>query len=199
VTTDERETTPAIPITGDAEADLLLEQDPLALVVGMLLDQQVSMETAFVGPSKLKARLGDAFDASAIAAMDPDELIAVCQQRPAVHRFPKAMGARIHALCSAIVADYDGDASRIWSDVESGRELAARVGALPGFGEEKTKIFVALLAKRLGIAPDGWETVAAPFSDDVPRSIADVASPETLAQVREWKRAQKAAGKSKQD
>ncbi len=199
MTTTDRGDGPAIPITGDDEADRLLERDPLALVIGMLLDQQVSMETAFAGPAKLKDRLGEAFDAAAIAAMDPDELIAVCQQRPAVHRFPKAMGARIHALCVTIVDDYGGDASRIWSGVESGHELAERVGALPGFGEEKTKIFVALLAKRLGIAPDGWDEAAAPFSDEVPRSIADVASPETLAQVREWKRAQKAAGKSKQD
>ena len=189
----------AIPITGDPAADTLLQEDPLALVVGMLLDQQVSMETAFLGPSKLSARLGDRFEAAAIAAMDLDEFIEVCRERPAIHRFPKAMGARIHDLCETIVAEYHGDPAEIWTGVDSGAELAARVGRLPGFGAEKTKIFVALLAKRLGIAPAGWQEVAAPFSDEVPRSIADVASPEKLAQVRDWKRAQKAAGRSKQE
>jgi uncharacterized HhH-GPD family protein len=189
----------AIPITGDHDADALLETDPLALVVGMLLDQQVSMETAFLGPSKLKARLGETFDAASIAAMDPDEFIEVCREKPAIHRFPKAMGARIHDLCRVVVADYDGDPSHIWKGVRSGTVLHERLSALPGFGEEKTKIFIALLAKRLGVAPKGWQEVAAPFSDDVPRSIADVGSPDTLAQVREWKRAQKAAGRSKQD
>ncbi len=192
-------TEPAIPITGDPDADALLEDDPLALVVGMLLDQQVSMETAFVGPWKLKTRMGDAFDTATIAAMDPEEFIEICRERPAIHRFPKAMGARIHDLCRVVVADYDGDPSRIWTDASTGEELSARVSALPGFGEEKTKIFIALLAKRLGIAPKGWQEVAAPFSDEVPRSIADVGSPDTLTQVREWKRAQKAAGKSKQE
>jgi uncharacterized HhH-GPD family protein len=190
---------PAIPITGDAEADALLEEDPLALVIGMLLDQQVSMETAFLGPWKLKTRLGDAFTAAAIADMDAEEFIEICRTPPAIHRFPKSMGARVHDLCQVVVEDYGGDASRIWTDVATGEELAARVGALPGFGKEKTKIFVALLAKRLGIAPKGWQEAAAPFSDDVPRSIADVGSPDTLTQVREWKRSQKAAGKSKQE
>jgi uncharacterized HhH-GPD family protein len=190
---------PAIPITGDPEANALLEDDPLALVVGMLLDQQVSMETAFIGPFKLKTRMGDRFDTATIAAMDSEDFIEICRERPAIHRFPKSMGARIHDLCRVVVDEYEGDPSRIWTDVPTGEELAARVGALPGFGAEKTKIFIALLAKRLAIAPKGWEEVAAPFSDDIPRSIADVGSPDTLTQVREWKRAQKAAGKSKQE
>lgn len=190
---------PAIPITGDPEADALLERDPFALVVGMLLDQQVSMETAFVGPAKLHRRLGERFTAPAIAAMDPEDFEAVCREKPAIHRFPAAMARRIHELSRHIVENYDGDPARIWKGVRSGEVLHRRVAALPGFGEEKTKIFIALLAKRLGLAPKGWEEVAAPFSDDVPRSIADVSSPETLAKVREWKRAQKAAGKSKQE
>ncbi|QGG95890.1 HhH-GPD-type base excision DNA repair protein [Actinomarinicola tropica] len=192
-------TEPSIPITGDPDADQLLVDDPFALVVGMLLDQQVSMETAFAGPSKLKARLGDRFTAEAVAAMDPDEFEAVCREKPAIHRFPKAMGARIHEMARHVVERYDGDPAAIWTGVDDGDELKDRVSALPGFGEEKTKIFIALLAKRLGVRPTGWEAAAAPFSDDVPRSIADVGSPQTLLEVREWKRAQKAAGKSKQD
>lgn len=190
---------PAIPITGDAEADALLERDPFALIVGMLLDQQVSMETAFAGPAKLHSRLGERFTPAGIAAMDPDAFEAVCREKPGIHRFPAAMAARIHDLAQRIVDEHDGDAAAIWTGATDGADLARRVAALPGFGDEKTKIFIALLAKRLGHAPAGWQEAAAPFSDDVPRSIADVSSPETLAKVREWKRAQKAAGRSKQD
>lgn len=193
------QSTPSIPITGDPDADRLLVEDPLALVIGMLLDQQVSMETAFAGPAKLKDRLGERFSAEGIAAMDPDDFEAVCREKPAIHRFPKAMAARIHELCRVVVDRYDGDASAIWSGASDGATLKERVAELPGFGDEKTKIFIALLAKRLGIRPDGWEDAAAPFSDEVPRSIADVGSPQTLLEVREWKRAQKAAGRSKQD
>jgi uncharacterized HhH-GPD family protein len=191
--------TPTLPITGDPDADALLVDDPLALVIGMLLDQQVSMETAFAGPAKLQRRLGDRFSAEAIAAMDPAEFEAVCRERPAIHRFPAAMAGRIQDLCRHLVERYDGDAAKVWRGVRSGAALHQRVSELPGFGEEKTKIFIALLAKRFGRAPAGWEEVAAPFSDDVPRSIADVDSPETLLKVREWKKAQKAKGKSKQD
>jgi uncharacterized HhH-GPD family protein len=191
--------TSTIPITGDPEADALLVADPLALTIGMLLDQQVSMELAFSGPAKLRERLGDRFTAEDIAGMDPDELDAVCRQKPAIHRFPTAMAGRIHELCRHLVEHYDGDAAKVWSGTRSGEALHARVSALPGFGEEKTKIFIALLAKRLGTRPAGWEEVAAPFSDTVPRSIADVDSPESLQKVREWKKAQKAKGRSKQD
>lgn len=191
--------TPAIPITGDLEADLLLEQDPLALLLGMLLDQQVPMEWAFKGPHTLRDRLGGELSAAAIAAMPVEDFVAICAQTPAVHRFPSSMGARIHAVCEHLVEHFDGDAARLWSDVTDAKELRARLRALPGYGEEKTKIFIAILAKRLGIRPDGWEAVAAPFSDDEPRSVADVSSPETLLAVREWKKAMKAAKKSKQD
>lgn len=190
---------PTIPITGDPEADSLLVSDPLALVVGMLLDQQVSMELAFAGPAKLRLRLGERFTAPAIAAMDPDEFEAVCREKPAIHRFPASMATRIQDLCRHLVEHYDGEAAAVWSGVDSGEELHQRVAELPGFGQEKTKIFIALLAKRLGTAPAGWAEVAAPFSDDVPRSVADVDSPESLLKVREWKKAQKAKGKSKQD
>jgi uncharacterized HhH-GPD family protein len=189
---------PQIPVTGDPDADRLLAENPLALLIGMLLDQQVPMEWAFRGPATLKARLGG-LDARAIAAMSPDALDAVFRAKPAIHRFPSSMAKRTHALAQHLVDEYDGDAAAVWRDVASGDELFARLVALPGFGAEKAKIFQALLAKRLGVRPDGWEQAAAPFSDDTPRSVADIDSPETLAEVRDWKRSQKARGKGKAD
>ncbi|MDQ4130739.1 MAG: Fe-S cluster assembly protein HesB [Actinomycetota bacterium] len=186
-------------ITGDEQADRLLVTNPLALLIGMLLDQQVPMEWAFQGPSRLAERLPGELDAEAIASMQPSELDEIFRQRPAIHRFPGAMAKRVHALCRHILDRYDGRAERVWTEAESGRELFERVRTLPGFGEEKARIFVALLAKRLGVRPAGWEQVAAPFSDDVPRSVADIDSPEMLARVRDWKRAQKARGKGKAD
>lgn len=189
----------AIPISGDPEADALLEDEPLALVIGMLLDQQVPMEWAFRGPLTLKQRLGGSLDAAAIAAMDVEEFVAVCCAKPAIHRFPAAMGRRIWELCGHVEQHYDGDASKIWKGVRSGEALIARVRALPGYGEEKSKILIAILGKRLGTRPTGWEVVAAPFSDEQPRSVADVADPDSLAAVRSWKKAMKAAKRSKQD
>jgi uncharacterized HhH-GPD family protein len=191
--------TATIPITGDADADALLVRDPLALVIGMLLDQQVPMEWAFRGPATLTTRLGGELDAKAIAAMDPDEFVAVCAAKPAIHRFPSSMGKRIWETCREITDRYDGDAQKIWKGVKSGDELYARLRELPGYGEEKSKIFMAILAKRLGVRPKGWEEVAAPFSDDQPRSVADVADEASLQRVREWKKAMKAAKKSKSD
>jgi uncharacterized HhH-GPD family protein len=190
---------PAIPITGDPEADRLLERDPLALMIGMLLDQQVPMEWAFKGPATLRDRLGGRLDASEIAAMDLDDFVAVCATKPAIHRFPSSMGTRIHELCSYLVEHYDGDAARVWKGVRSGETLYARLRDLPGYGDEKSKIFMAILAKRLGRRPAGWEEVAAPFSDAEPRSVADVDSPESLRRVREWKQMMKAAKKAKTD
>ena len=188
-----------LPVTGDDEADRLLEDDPLALVIGMLLDQQVPMEWAFKAPSTLRTRLGDQLDASAIAAMDPEDLVAVFCEKPALHRFPAAMARRVHDLCTVVRDDYDGDPANIWRGVTDGTELLRRVNALPGFGKEKSKIFVALLAKRFAVAPTGWETAAKPFSDTVPRSVADISSREAFAEVRAWKREQKRQGKGKQD
>ncbi len=190
---------PSFPITGDPEADDLLIADPLALLIGMLLDQQVPMEWAFRGPATLERRLGDRFDASAIAAMDLDDFIAVCRDKPAIHRFPKSMGQRIHELCVEVVDRYDGEPGTVWADAATGQDLYQRLRDLPGFGDEKSKIFVALLAKRFGITPTGWEEAAAPFSDATPRSAADVDSEESLRRVRQWKKAQKAAKRSKQD
>lgn len=188
-----------LPITGKPDADALLADDPLALLIGMILDQQVTMEMAFYGPTKLKERLGERFNAEAIAAMDPDDFEAIAGEKPAIHRFPSSMAKRIQSTCQIVSDLYDGDASRIWTEASSGQDLYDRLHALPGFGEEKTKIFIALLAKRFGHTLPGWEEASAPFSDNEPRSIADVASPETLEAVRSWKKAQKAAGKTKQD
>jgi uncharacterized HhH-GPD family protein len=188
--------TAPMPITGDPAADEFLVTDPLALVIGMLLDQQVPMEWAFKGPSTLRDRLGR-LDASAIAAMPPEDLEAVFREKPALHRYPGSMAKRTHALCVHIVDEYDGDAEKIWKDVDDPQVLFDRIRALPGYGEEKAKIFLAILGKRLGVAPEGWEVYAVPFSDSEPRSVADIDSPENLQRVRAWKQAQKAKGKSK--
>ena len=192
-------TGPAIPITGDIAADMLLQDEPLALLIGMLLDQQVPMEWAFRGPATLKERLGGSLDAAQIAAMSEDDVVAVCCQKPAVHRFPAAMGRRIHALCLDLVEHYDGDAAQLWSDAPDAAVLYARLRALPGYGDEKSKIFMSILAKRLGVAAPGWEEVAAPFSDDEPRSIADVDSEANLARPSEGEKVMKATKKEKYD
>lgn len=189
----------SFPITNDPEADALLAADPLALVIGMLLDQQVPMEWAFRSPSTLKARLGDRFRADAIAAMDPEDLVAVFCDKPALHRYPAAMARRVHELCVHVVENHDGDPARIWKGVRSGEALYQRVRALPGFGEEKAQIFVALLAKRFHRAPVGWQEAAGAFADDEPRSVADISSREAFTEVRAWKKAQKAAKKSKSE
>ncbi|MDP7598572.1 MAG: HhH-GPD-type base excision DNA repair protein [Acidimicrobiales bacterium] len=184
-------------VTGDADADALINSDPLALLIGMLLDQQVPMEWAFRGPATLLERLGS-LDAVAIAEMEPDLLDIECRTKPAVHRFPGSMAKRIQALCQHIVDNYDGDASLLWGSATSGADLKQRLVSLPGYGDEKAMIFTAILAKRMGVAPAGWQDAAGPFSDNTPRSVADIDGPEALATVREWKKAQKAAGKSKQ-
>lgn len=189
---------PTLPITGIPEADRLLESDPLALLIGMLLDQQVPMEWAFRGPATLQQRLGH-LDAGQIAAMDPEDLVAVCAGPPAIHRYPAAMARRIHELCTVIERDHGGDAAEVWTGANGAADQLRRLKALPGFGPEKSKIFTAILAKRFGVAPDGWEAAAAPFSDDQPRSVADVDSPASLERVREWKKAMKAANRSKSD
>jgi uncharacterized HhH-GPD family protein len=192
-------TNAAIPVTGEPEADRLLEQDPLALLIGMLLDQQVPMEWAFRGPLALRERLGGSLDATAIAAMPAADLEAVFRQRPALHRFPGAMAKRTHALCRHLVDEYGGGGAALWEQATDAADLYRRLRALPGYGDEKAKIFVAILGKRLHRAPAGWEEVAAPFSDAIPRSVADIDSPEALARVREWKTTQKAMKRGKAD
>jgi len=185
-------------ITGNADSDGLLNSDPNALLIGMLLDQQVPMEWAFQGPATLRERLGH-LDPVKIAEMDVDDFVAVCAEKPAIHRFPASMGRRIHAVCSTLADDYDADASGIWNDGADGNEVVRRLKALPGYGDEKSKIFLAILGKTQGVQPAGWRTAAGKFGDDVPRSVADITDDVSLGKVREWKKAQKAAKKDKQD
>jgi len=184
----------ALRITDDHAADALLTENPLALLIGMLLDQQVAMETAFSGPLKIKERIG-AMDAAAIAGHDPDELKAAFTQTPAVHRYPGSMAARVQALCDAVMKDWGGDASAIWTQgPPSGAEVLKRLKALPGFGAQKAKIFLALLGKQCGFDGEGWREASAPYGEEGSfRSVADIVSPESLAKVREHKRAMKAA------
>ncbi len=182
--------------TGDAPADDLLASDPLALLIGMLLDQQVPMERAFHSPYDLKERLGGRLDAREIASMDGDDLAAVFRGPPALHRYPRSMAGRTQELCRVLVERYDGKAERVWTSARSGHELFAGLRALPGFGEQKARIFTALLAKRLGVTPKGWEEVAGPYAQAGHFSVADIDGPEALAAVREHKKAMKAAAKA---
>jgi len=185
-------------ITGDTTADKLLNSNANALLIGMLLDQQVPMEWAFSGPATLRQRLGH-LDPKKIAAMDVDEFVSICCEKPAIHRFPGSMGKRIHAVCEQLVADYRGNAVNIWKGVDDADEVYRRLRALPGYGDEKSKIFVAILGKTQGVTPDGWRQAAGKFGDDEPRSVADVHDEVSLGHVRDWKKAQKAAKKDKQD
>jgi uncharacterized HhH-GPD family protein len=188
---------PVLPVTGDPEADHLLVSDPLALLIGMLLDQQVPMEWAFASPLKLQERLGGTLDAAAIAALPLEELEAVFKGPPALHRFPGSMAKRTQQLCQHLVERYDGQADAVWTGVADGPELYARLRAMPGYGGEKAKIFMAVLAKRFDIRPPGWEEPARPFSDATHRSVADVDSAESLLEVRAFKKLMKAKGKGK--
>lgn len=181
----------ALYFTPDPDANRLLASNPLALLLGMLLDQQVTMEAAFRAPLVLQERLGGRLDAATIAAMAPDDLDAVFRQRPALHRFPGSMAKRAQALCQYLVEHHDGRAEQVWAGAEDGDELLRRVKALPGFGADKARIFVGVLGKRLGVQPPGWEAVAADWA-----SIADVDSFERVGEIREKKRAAKAAKKA---
>lgn len=176
--------------TDNPEANRLLETDPLALLIGLVLDQQVKMEKAFSGPYELKRRIGH-LDARKIAAMDPDKLGAAFRERPALHRFPGSMAQRVQALCQAIVNEYGGDAAAVWTQARDGDELAARIKKLPGFGDMKVKILVAVLAKKFDIKPEGWEKHAANW-----HTVADVDSEETMAEARAVKREMKAKARS---
>lgn len=176
--------------TESEEANRLLATDGLALLIGMLLDQQFPMERAFHGPQLLKERLGEDLDATRIADWDPEEMEAVFRGPPAIHRYPASMGKRTQALCATIVENYDGRAENIWDGAEDGSDLLNRLKALPGFGDAKARIFVGLLGKRLGVQPDGWEEKAADWP-----SIADVASFDDVTVLRDQKRARKEAAK----
>ena len=184
-------------ITGNPKSDALLNSNGTALMIGMLLDQQVPMEWAFNGAFTLKQRLGH-LDPKKIAAMNPDDFLAVCLEKPAIHRFPKAMAQRIQGMCAIIASDYRNKAENIWNDVDNADQLFQRLRTLPGYGEEKAQIFIALLAKRFDVTPNGWKKAAGVFSDKNPRTVADITSPETLLKVRAWKKAEKAADRDKQ-
>lgn len=184
-------------ITDDPAADDLLSTNPLALLIGMLLDQQVAMETAFAGPLKIHQRIG-AMDATTLAHADPEAFAAAFSQPPAVHRFPGSMAARVQSLCTAIEADWGGDAAELWTrDDPDGATVLKRLKALPGFGEQKAKIFLALLGKQYGYDGTGWREASAPYGEaGAFRSVADITSPESLVKVREHKKAAKAAAKA---
>ena len=186
---------PELHLTGDPDADALLSRDPNALVAGMVLDQQVTMEKAFGGPAVLAERLGG-FDVATIATMDADAFREVCSRRPAIHRFPGSMAARLQELCRVLVADWGGDASRLFAAASTGEELKSLVAGLPGFGEQKAAIFVALLGKQYGVTPDGWREAAGEFGPDGFRSVADVVDHESLLRVRATKKAVKAAARA---
>ncbi len=186
----------AIHITGDDVADQVLTDVPFALLVGMMLDQQYPMEHAFRGPAKVLERFGS-LDPRRIAEADPEEFAALCAVPPAVHRFPGSMAARLQALAALVVEEYDGDAARLWQEAGDGKELLKRITALPGFGKQKAQIFVALLAKQVGVRPAGWEAVAGPYAEEGYRSVADVVDPASLQRVRDQKKAMKAEAKAK--
>jgi uncharacterized HhH-GPD family protein len=188
--------TVSLPIAPEANA--LLNRSPLALLMGMLLDQQVPFERAFSAPADLARRLGHDPEVEELAGYDPDALVAVFSERPALHRFPKAMAARVRTLCEILLQRYGGDAEQVWADAGTGRELFQRVGALPGFGEQKAKIFVALLGKQLGVRPEGWREAAGHYGEDATyRSIADIVDEDSLVRVRSYKQQMKAAAKAK--
>lgn len=184
-------------LTGDAEADRLLSSDPFALLVGMLLDQQVTMESAFAGPAKIADRMGR-LDVRTVAVADPDEFSALCSTPPAVHRYPGSMAGRIQGVAQALVETYDGDVTRLWTDDDpDGAEVLRRLKALPGFGDQKARIFVALLGKQYGVEPAGWREAAGVYGEHgARRSIADVTDPTSLGAVRATKQAAKAAAKA---
>ena len=184
-------------IAQDPDADKLLSTDPFALLIGMTLDQQYPMEAAFKGPQKIAERMGG-FDVTKIAHADPDEFVALSSVPPAIHRFPKSMAARVQEIASIVVEQYDGDASRIWTDGDpNGKEIYKRLKALPGWGDQKARIFVALLGKQLGVEAAGWQDAAGAYSEaGSRRSVADVVDDVTLQEVRAFKKQMKAAAKA---
>jgi uncharacterized HhH-GPD family protein len=190
---------PTLHFTGDEDADHLLSENPFALLTGMLLDQQIAMEVAFLGPWRLQERLGEPLTPVTVAARDPEELEALFRSKPAIHRYPGSMATRTHALATHLVEHHGGDAAAVWEAAEDGRSLKRRLTALPGYGDQKARIFIALLAKRCGVAPEGWEEAAGAYAEPGFRSIADVVDAESLQQVRESKQAAKARAKAAAD
>jgi uncharacterized HhH-GPD family protein len=187
-------------LSGDPEADELLSADPLALLIGMVLDQQIPLERAFSSPRDLKVRLGGDLDPAVIAGMDPDDLAARFSERPALHRFPAANAKRVQELCRIIVDEYDGRAETVWTMADNGTDLYKRIKALPGFGEQKARIFIGLLGKQLAVTPPGWEKAAGPFGQPgTYMSVADIVDGDSLGRVRAYKQQLKAAAKKVSD
>ncbi len=184
-------------LSGNPDADALLTDDPLALLIGMVLDQQIPLERAFASPFDLKERLGGTLDAADIAAMDPEVLAAVFGAKPALHRFPSSMAGRVQQVCRIVTDEYGGDAAAIWTSAADGKELLARLRALPGFGVQKARIFIALLGKQRGVRPTGWRQASTPFGEAGSHlSIADIDSPAALEKVRRYKQQMKAEAKA---
>jgi uncharacterized HhH-GPD family protein len=178
------------------EANELLDRDPLALTLGMVLDQQIPLEKAFSSPYVLAQRLGHTPTAAELAAFDPDALVTIFATPPALHRFPKAMAARVQEVCRVLVGSYDGEAAGLWRDVADGKELVKRIAALPGFGKQKSQIFAALLGKQYGVQPPGWREAAGGYGEENSyRSVADIVDAESLDKVRAFKKELKAAAK----
>lgn len=184
---------PTLHLTGDRAADALLGENPFALLIGMVLDQQITMESAFAGPKKIADRMGG-FDATEIAACDPEKFTALCAEKPAVHRFPGSMARRIQEVAQIVADDYDGDAAQLWTAGDpDGAELIKRIKALPGFGDQKAAIFLALLGKQYGVAAPGWRTAAGKYGEDGTfMSVADVVDTDSLERVRSYKKQMKA-------
>ncbi|WP_370247458.1 HhH-GPD-type base excision DNA repair protein [Nocardioides sp.] len=185
----------AFQIAGEPAADAVLDSHPFAVVVGMMLDQQYGMEHAFRGGYKVLSRFGT-LEPAAIAAADPEEFKRMCSEPPAIHRFPGSMAGRLQELAALVEERYDGDVTRLWTEAGTGKELLARVMQLPGFGKQKAQIFVALLAKQLGVRPPGWEAAAGDYALPGFRSVADVVDPDSLQKVRDFKKEKKAAAKA---
>ena len=186
----------ALCLSQRADADALLERDPLALLIGMVLDQQIPLEKAFTSPWVLTQRLGHDLDTREIAEYDPDALVELFATPPALHRFPRSMALRVQEVCRALVQRYAGDVPAVGRDAEDGRELLTRLRALPGFGEQKAKIFLALLGKQRGVTPPGWRDAAGDYGEPgCYRSVADIVDAESLGRVREFKQALKAGAK----
>ena len=183
----------------DADANELLSRSPLALLIGMLLDQQVTLEKAFTSPRDLVRRLGHEPTAQELADYDPEALVAIFSERPALHRYPRAMAARVQQLCQLVVDRYHGDAANVWSGAATGQDLLARINALPGFGADKARIFVAFLGKQYGVRPEGWREAAGHFGDEGSHcSVADIVNADSLAEVRAYKQSLKSAAKATQ-
>jgi uncharacterized HhH-GPD family protein len=187
-------------IAQDPDADELVSKDPLALLIAMVLDQQIPLERAFSSPRDLKTRLGGSLDPESIASMDPDELAARFSERPALHRFPAANAKRVQELCRIVVDEYGGRAEDVWGTAGDGAELYRRIKALPGFGEQKARIFIGLLGKQLRVTPPGWEKAAGKFGQPgTYMSVADIVDRESLGRVRAYKQQMKAAARKDAD